>query len=364
MRGSRSLRFATLCLISLLAGAPALPAAAFDPSNLVVLRAAPTGAFSAARVFLDEYTTTGQLADLSVALPYLDSDPVRLTQAGGAATEGSLSRSADGRFLTLVGYDAPAATLNVAGTSNPRTIARVDGFGQVELSTTTNYSGQTIRSATSTDGNKVWVGNAGGVRFINFGSATGPVVATGDVRALHVIDGQLYGTTANSIFKTIDPLPEGPGGVTTIASPTDVRNPTGFVLLDRDPGVAGVDTLYVADQSLGLLKFSFNGTTWTPRGTIGGTLVGITGVVNGTSADLYVITTGITAPAFLRKLTDTAAFNADITGSYTTLAMAPSNQAFRSVAFAPVPEPTSLLLGAASAAGLATLALRRRRRAS
>jgi hypothetical protein len=363
---SRPNLVSALALAALCAFNPSgLRAAPFAPGNLVVVRSAPSGGAFASRIVLDEYTTAaGQAAPVqSILLPHMATDPIRLTQTGNATTEGSLSRSADGRYLTLVGYDAPSSTPNVPTTSFARVIGRVDQSGNVAYSTTGDYSAQGVNSAASADGGQVWVGNDTGVRSFAFGGASGTAVAGDTTRVLHVFDGQLYGSQAGTIFRTNDPLPSGTSGITALPG-VSTNSAMGFVLLDRDASVAGVDTLYVADQNGGLRKFSFDGSTWTARGVVSGNITGLAGAVNGSSADLYVTTglgTGGPSPE-LRRLTDAAAFNADISGAYVTLATAPANQAFRSVSFTPVPEPGALLLAGVAAAGFAGLTIRRRPR--
>ena len=116
-------------------------------------------------------------------------------------------------------------------------------------------------------------------------------------------------------------------------------SPYGFVALDRDPGVPGVDSLYVADDSGspngGIVKFSFDGTTWTPRGSFrpGGSAVrGLTGAVTPSGVTLYATTS---AANELVAVIDSAAFDATIAATSTTLANAAANTVFRGVAFAP-----------------------------
>ncbi|MEI8293696.1 MAG: YDG domain-containing protein [bacterium] len=99
-----------------------------------------------------------------------------------------------------------------------------------------------------------------------------------------------------------------------------------------------MDLCYIADGSSGIKKYSFDGTTWTARGTITGTFFGLVAVANGSGADIYATTgTGAAAANTLVKYTDTAAYNATGSfGSATTLATAASGKAFRGLAFAPV----------------------------
>ena len=95
-----------------------------------------TGA--ATDVFLDEYTPSGTLVQ-SVALPTSAVGANRrVTMSGTATSEGALALSADGRYLTLAGFDADPGTAAVSATTAAtvnRVVARVDGNGVVDSST-------------------------------------------------------------------------------------------------------------------------------------------------------------------------------------------------------------------------------------
>jgi hypothetical protein len=147
-------------------------------------------------------------------------------------------------------------------------------------------------------------------------------------------------------------------------------------MFDLDPSTdfngTGLDTLYIpvdsgnnlpgGDKPAGVFKWSFNGTEWVFRGVASLTGVrGITGLVNADNSVTIYVTTETT----LRRLTDTAAWNADITGSFTTLATAANNTRFRGIAFAPIPEPGALAMGGAVLLlGGSAWLVRRRRAAS
>jgi len=322
--------------------------APFTAGDIVVLRLGTgTGALSSAAtaVFLDEYNSSGTQVQ-SIALPTAVNGNNRiLTESGSAGSEGALTLSADGRYLTLVGYDAAPGTASVTGTASATTnriVGRVDAAGSVDTSTRINsaYSANNIRSAVTNDGSGFWVaGPTNGLSYVTFGS-TGASTQLNSLnsRVVDIFNGQLY--TSASTGSNLGVLTVGTGlptsgtpTTTLLPGLTGASNAYAYVLLDRDAGVAGVDTLYVADQTAGLLKYSFNGTTWTARGSIAGTLTGLTGVINGSSVDLYGTNGSGTA---LLKFTDSAVFNANLSGSFTTLATAAANTAFRGVAFAPV----------------------------
>ncbi|WP_344139024.1 ExeM/NucH family extracellular endonuclease [Luedemannella flava] len=329
-------------------------AADFGEGNLVVLRVGTGSAAlssAATEAFLDEYTPAGALVR-TVALPTTGTGANRrLTVSGSATTEGALARSADGRYLTLGGYDADPGTASVAGTAaatTARVVARVDGAGVVDTSTalTDAYSGGNIRGAVTDDGSRFWtVGSAGGVRLAAAGASTSTQInsaAPVNLRVAGIVAGQLYVTTGSSptgLYAVGAGLPTTGGQTPALAAAAP--SPYGFAALDRDATVPGVDTLYVADDNGtagGVLKFSFDGATWTARGAFrpgGAGARGITGAVTGSGATLFATTT--TSGGQLVKVEDTAAFDATIAATSTVLATPPANTALRGVAFAPTP---------------------------
>src|SRR5947199_182087 len=137
----------------------------------------------------------------------------RLTASGSATTEGFLSRSTDGRFIVLTGYDAALTTAvtSVAASTVNRVVGRVDNLGTIDTTTAltdsfggTSSSGGNIRSVASTDGVSLWVvGNANaasgaGVRALTLGSSTATQVSatTTNLRQTSIFGGQLYVSTA------------------------------------------------------------------------------------------------------------------------------------------------------------------------
>ncbi|WP_344087408.1 ExeM/NucH family extracellular endonuclease [Luedemannella helvata] len=327
--------------------------AQFVEVNLVVVRVgAGDAALSSAatEAFLDEYTPAGSLVR-SVPLPTAVSGDNRpLTMSGSATTEGALARSVDGRYLTLGGYDAEPGTPAVAGTNAAtvaRVVARVDGAGAVDTSTALAdaYSGGNLRGAVTDDGSRLWtVGSAGGVRVAPFGATASTQInsaAPTNLRVAGIVAGQLYvstGSAPTGVYQVGAGLPTTGGQTPALAAAAP--SPYAFTALDRDPTVAGVDTLYVADDSTagGILKFSFDGTTWTARGAVrpaGAGARGITGAVTGSGATLFATTTA--SGGQLVRVADSAAFDAPLAATTTVLATPGANTALRGVAFAPTP---------------------------
>lgn len=347
-----------LLVIPALIGLVALPApaAGFTPGNLVIVRVG-TGATAlssaAAQVFLDEYTPAGALVQ-SVSLPSsVAGSQRRLTMSGSATSEGALALSADGHYVTLAGYDADPGTAAVAGTSSSsvaRVVARIDGGGAVDTSTsiTDAFSGSNARGAVTDDGSRFWVsGASGGVRLAALGGAGTSTqinsAAPTNLRAISVQNGQLYVSTGSApagLYSVGTGVPTSGGQ--TPALVTAAPSPYAFVALDRSPAVPGVDTVYLADDSGspngGILKYSFDGNTWTARGAIrpnGSGARGVTGSVTGSTVTLFATTSATTGQ--LVKIEDTAAFDAAISATVTTLVTAGPNTALRGVAFAPAP---------------------------
>ena len=122
-----------------------------------------------------------------------------LVASGTATSEGLLSRSADGRYLLVAGYGAAVGTVSVSSTAAsgvPRVIGRVDASGQVDTSTalTDAASGNNVRSATSPDGQTLYVtGGAGGVRVTTLGSTTSTQLSATAVnlRQVNLFAGQI-----------------------------------------------------------------------------------------------------------------------------------------------------------------------------
>ncbi len=330
--------------------------APFTAGNVVVYRvgdgAAAMTSGAATAVFLDEYTPTGSLVQ-AVGLPTADSGSnQQLTSNSTATTEGFLTLSTDGRFLIVPGYDAAPGTASVSSSSSAtisRVIGRVGAGGAIDTSTTTtSFSGGNIRGATSTNGTDLWASGANtGLVYTTLGATdAGTVVSTTltNLRAVSIFDGQLYISTqfGSSIrigsVGTGTPTTSGqtitniPGGPTSGAF-------NGFFFADLSGSVAGVDTLYVADESDSTIqKYALVSGSWTARGTVVATSVlGLTGVVSGTTVTLFGTTggSGTSGGGTLYKFTDATGYNANVSGTVMSLATAAANTAFRGVAFAP-----------------------------
>lgn len=332
---------------------------AFTAGNYVVVRlgdGATALSAAAAATSLLEYTPTGTLVQ-TVALPAADASPnLALTETGSSTADASLTRSADGRYLILPGYNATPGTAALAATTSAatnRVIGRIAADGTINTTTRISdaFSGGNIRGAASANGSSFYVvGNITGVVYTTLGSTgTSTTISTGtpvNLRTINIVGGNLFissssGTTqgvaqvgtglSTATGQAIVPL----AGFPTAAGPS----PYAFFFTDQSTTVPGPDVLYVADDRAtdgGIQKWSLVGNTWTLNGTIAGasaSVRGLTGSISGTTVTLLASSTGN-----LYAVTDNAGYNA--APSTTTLpaaiATAGTNYAFRGLAPAPV----------------------------
>jgi VCBS repeat-containing protein len=335
-------------------------ASPFTAGNLVVYRVGDgvSALVSAATpVFLDEYTPAGVLVQ-TIAVPTTTSGSNRaLTASGTATSEGLLTRSIDGQFLTLTGYNAAVGTASItssaSGTVN-RVIGRVDNAGTIDTTTALGdaISGGNPRSAVSTNGSDIWISgtsSGGGIRYATLGATTSTALNTTTVtnlRQANIFNGQLYVSSQSGAFRlstvgTGTPTTSGQTITNLPGYTTSTTSPYGFFFADLNVGVAGVDTLYVADDNGaggtgGIQKYSLISGSWVSNGSVAATggLRGLTGTVSGTTVTLYITaSTGTNGTLF--KLTDTSGYNAANNGTLSSLATAGANRAFRGVALAP-----------------------------
>ncbi len=347
----------------------------FAPGNLAVLRVGSGSGVlsaSAAPVYIDQYSMAGTLQAPSYSLAIPAAGGNAFTISGTAATEGMLSRSSDGLYLSFAGYYATPGSsviLVSAGAVN-RGAALVDGTGEVSFPVRLNqaFSGGSVRSAVTSDGVQFWLtgagtGTSGGVWYADGDSALDVYDGINNLRSGNIIDGDLYISTGVSTVRGIhafDGLPTTAGSVAqqvilalSGAAATDFSlSPNGGVM-------------YISEDFLssarGVQRWQLNGDTWELAYTLG------TGAANVGTASLVVdwegsvpviyATTSETSANRLIRIEDNGPASAPI-----TLATAPANTLFRGVDFSPIPEPGTGGLLVLGAAGL-WLGARRRVRA-
>jgi hypothetical protein len=370
---------------------------AFAPGDLVAVQRGDGSVnlgSSGYLVFLDEYTPSGTLVQ-QIALPNIDNGSNHaLLLSGQNGAEGLLNRSADGYYLTLAGYDVPVGQQFVTSTfpfQFRRSIARVDQAANVDTSTaivtrpniSVPYNPLDVVSA---DGNEFWLvsnlntGNTtdSGIEYVPglggvWGYQIGPVGTSGS--SIEIAGGQLYaastdlsagtpvgvwqvGTGLPTMQTTLATLP-GLQAAYQAAFP-NTQNPKQLLFFNHNDGTSNnPDTLFIADQSHGLLKFWFDGTTWhygNATGNFGQKLVfagGATGVIGyvvnpGPNAQFQLYVTGSNVqgqnPNQIASFFDANAYNNGFSpGNFSTLAFvgdvggSPNgNENFAGLAFVPV----------------------------
>jgi hypothetical protein len=351
-------------------------AAKFTMGHVVVYRVGSGAALSnvaSAPVFLDEYDLATGATSNTVALPTVAADGNEpLTAVGLSRSEGLISRSADGTYLAVTGYDAQPASTGANGTSLttskvttvPRVVGLVDGNGIADTSTTLTSAStpQLIRSAL-TDGDRIWAtGGNGGVLTTTLGSPSTTTVAgtaTSNLTSLTAQGGGLFtgGILADRVAQVGSGLPASGASFTDLTGlPTNLLT-YGYGFADLDPakglGSTGLDTLYVANASVkagAIQKYRYDGSTWKLAGSVD--LDGVTGLV--TNVDGGNVSIAATTPDGLWKLLDTGAATSTLAGSATKVASAPAGTEFRGVALAPtaVNGPSTYVRSPATGASL------------
>lgn len=386
----RLLRSSLLAVVAgTLALAPLASAAPLTAGNLVVLRVAGAGSTNAAGATLLEYTTAGDFVQ-SVTVPSADA-ATALTFRGTSTTEGILSLSGDGNYITFAGHRVAAGSTNPnnVNTAGARGVGRISvgDFSASGLVTTTLpgilYSSDSLRSAVTNDGNQYWTsgaGNAaanGGVQYFDGSTVTSLNGASNDnTRQLQIIDGTLYfssgsGTPGRGIYKSSPALPTSGTPTFTRFTPTEAtKQYQNFVLADLSANFGydgtGIDTAYATDSNAGALaKFTFDGTNWTLSATtipLSGS-VGLTGLNTGNGVQLYA-TQSTTTNGAIQQFLDASGYGGTLTGSFsglTTPVTAGTDNGLRGIVMVPVPEPGTLTMMVGLAAVGLLAGLRRRR---
>jgi hypothetical protein len=349
-------------LVSSLIALAAACQAQFTAGRLVVSMVGESSSAlsnAATAIKLQEYALDGT-PGYSVNMPTaISGTHLRITMSGVATSEGGLTRSADGRYLVLQGYDADPGTASIAGTSATavqRVIGRVDWNGNVDTTTglgTTAYSGNNIRGSASSDGSQFWAAGTSS-SATNGGVWTAPLGGLGatqvsnfvnNTRRVKIFFGQLYMSTAStSGFGSVGIVAVGTGLPLTndsmamlisTGSSSSVSSPYDFYFAD-------VNTCYIADDLTianggGIQKWVNSGGTWSKVYTLNTGLTagcrGLTGVTIGGTTTLYATTadaiTGTNGNSIV-TVTDTGAASA-----FTVIATADGNTAFRGIDWAP-----------------------------
>ena len=357
----------------------------------------------------------GEYGSSSEGNVQLSANSLYLAFAGYSATSAtagiqSSTNTANGtNYATGTGFAHSTVSLAQSTDTNvPRVPILVNSAGTANSSTVLNdvYNTNNPRSVYSGSGTTMYLSGQGdgsssnqgifltttGTNTVSNPSATPTkIYNSAATKFVTAYNGNLYYSTSSGVFK-FNGIPTSSATATQITPPTNgltgsqevTYAPEGFYF-------ANANTLYVADVGKatsgilsdgGIQKWtSANGTSWTlaytltpstsgwiPAGNPGNATSGesgfeaITGQVSGSTVSLYAIsyTVGDDNPDGLYSINDLLGASSGSGESFTELESAAGNggEVFKGIAFAPVPEPTTL----APLCTLGYLLLRRRNR--
>ena len=322
-------------------------------------------------IYLDEYNPQSGVEVQSIALPTAGSGAqAAIIAEGNDTTQGFISLSGDGRYVTVTGYGVSPGTNSTGGTlastnanQYNRVVGRVDDAGDIDTSTSlSNFAiNGAPNSVYTTDGTNIYVaGGTGGVGYTTLGAASMTTLssAPANTGVIEGFGGQLYYSSSKSGMISLGTTATCTGGISSSATTAyqlsnlgitfnATTDPNGFFFATLNPGSTAYDTLYIADSSQGLLKYSLVGGTWQLNGAIGtvqDAYQSLTGVVSDGIVTLYA-TKGDGANGVgggeLAIITDNTGYD-DVNGSFSSLTpqillqLDPgSNEGLRSIALVP-----------------------------
>lgn len=321
--------------------------AQFTPGRLAVLQVGDGSAAltsAGTPLFLKEFTTTGT-AGISISIP--TSGTNALVSSGTATSEGLITRSSDSSVIVIAGYNIASGTTGVASTTSTavhRAAGTVDKNGNFSLPavvSTTYFSGNNVRSATSDGAGNFWLSgvNSSGTSaavYVNGTTSTAMATTTpSNGRTIGIQNGQLYivtGSGTAGVYTIGSGMPTTSGQTQTIVFSLNTTNTSPYYFAFSPDG----NTCYVSDDggasNGGVYKYQMTAGTWNTGTRIFNTGVrGLAVDFSTTNPTLYATTTTTSANALI-SITDNYSGTAL---SSTSLATAPANTAFRGVAFTP-----------------------------
>ena len=382
----------TLAVASAIAISGSAMAGIFGSGNLVIERVGDgtaTLSSAATAVTVIEMNKSGTTQQ-TLSLP--TSGSTQVTDSGSATSNGYLN--VYNGLLAVSGYNAASGTASVAA-SNTKVGTVIGSDGNVSTATRTlfptsgtmPFTANNFRSMIATGANTFYASgtgsgtpSTGGIWYANNGSFTQiSSTATGqptNMRNVEIYGGNLYtssaATSGYGVWQVGTGLATTAGQTSTLVINAGSGASTyGFVMFDTN-GDGTNDLAYLADDRTtaggGLQKWVLTGGTWTNSWSL---LVNASGATSATAGTGFAGIRGLTGTwdavngAQLFATTTETNNNRVIafsdTGttptSFTNLASAGTNYAFRGVDLTAVPAP-----GAAALVGLAGLITNRRRK--
>ena len=301
-------------------------------------------------IVAEEYNTTtpAQTApNYSVAIPTVTGN--KLVVSGSATAAGGVSRSENGRYLLMPGYNGLIGDANTTFTTNAA-IRTINGTGTVGAGISANgilwlAGNNNVRGAASDDGTNYWIsGNGVGIQTSTTGNPITTVTTTStNNRDVTIYNGQLYLTTGSSsqgIYSIGIGKPITSGTTSTrLFAPTNTDTYAFSISPD------GYTIYYVASTAGGIYRCTLNGTVWT-TGTQIVSGVGYTGIAVDWTNYTFSSTAANGARIFASNPSTIIVANDNGTTVATTMILrtepAPTMNAFRQLAFSPSKQTISL----------------------
>jgi hypothetical protein len=313
-------------------------------------QAAPTSASNATS--LEERDPVDGSVLRTIALPIAAAGTQQPLTLGNSNTEGGLSRSADGKFVTLAGYAAAPGVAAISATTasaTNRVAGRIDASGAIDTTTRLNsaFSTGNVRAATTVDGTAFWIaGSNAGIHYATLGStgaSTQIASVPSNMRHTHVFGGQLYVTSASGTTQGVLSVgtgtPTSPATATPLPGMPAATSPYSFALIGSDTLYMSQDAAPTASNIVNVQKWKLVSGTWTQTATFApaltGASVGTRGLAAFTTAGGVRVfaTTNETAANRLVTFLDTGTD----TPAVTVVSTAPQNTLYRGVAVSPSP---------------------------
>ena len=231
------------------------PISSFTPGDLVIETVTGTTLNSASPMTLQEFSlgsggTTANSVGTFTLPQTANGANWAISGEYGSASEGFLTQSVNGQYLTIMGYGVNANTFNTAPLSTygttalgqttsltgqsvttvPRVVALIGGNGSVDTTTalTGVFNTNNPRSAVTVDGTSFYVSGQGasktdptqGVFLANLGATTATVIDNStDTRAL-AISSAVTGTNTLYVSRDYNPPGSGAQNFTNVSSLT------------------------------------------------------------------------------------------------------------------------------------------------
>ena len=274
---------------------------------------------------------------------------------GSIAYGSGLALSPDGHIVVITGYSVPSGSYSGSSLDSSSTTGSPRGsaggrFGErrrhvcASVSPPPSSRGSSLRSAVTDGRGNFWAGGgSGGIVYLGTNAPPATISTVSPAtRNLNLVNGKLFYTTGSGQLGIM----AFAGAPTSAATPalflntagtgSGTASPTGFAF---NPAMT---VAYVADNRSesnggGIQRYNWNGTAWVYAYTLGYTLSSSKQVwelaadFSGSHPILYA-TTGESTANNVVCVTDTGPSSA-----FTTLATAPTGDAFRGIAFAPTP---------------------------